>query len=190
MEEVKRRTNVVKHFLTGPQHALYQATAIECMCLQIRKILELVALGSLVANQGVWDGSLRELRNAWNANNILKKLRRINPNFYPQPVIEIPMTGPIKSKITDRNDDYLTEELFVEIYGRLEDILHTSNPIGNPVEYDYWMAAIPKWMNLIINLLNSHKVRILGNPNMFLIYMNDESDSNVKGYEFQPLGPS
>ncbi len=50
MEEVKRRTDVVKHFLAGPQHALYRATAIECMCLQIRKILELVALGSLVAN--------------------------------------------------------------------------------------------------------------------------------------------
>lgn len=190
MEEVKRRTNVVNHFLAGPHHALYQATAIECMCLQIRKILELVALGSLVANQDAWEGSLRELRNAWNANDILKKLRRVNPDFYPQPVVEIPMKGPVKSKIRNREENFLTEEMFGDLYGRLGNILHASNPIGQSIDYDYWMAEIPKLISLIINLLNSHQVKVLGNPNMFLIHMNDESDGNVKGYEFQPLGPA
>lgn len=187
MEEVKKRTSVVSHFQSAPEHALYQATAIETMSLQVRKILELVALGSLVANQDSWNGSLRELRSAWNANDILKKLGKVNPDFYPQPVIEVPKSGPIKADIQERTEGYLTEEMFGKVYGRLGDILHAKNPLGPPMDYDYWLTAIPEWMNLIIRLLNSHKIRLLGNPNMFLIHMNDESDGNVKGYEFQPL---
>lgn len=187
MEEVKRRTNVVNHFLAEPGHALYQATAIESTALQVRMILELIALGSLVANQDSWNGSLRELRSAWNANDILKKLGKVNPDFYPQPVIEVPMSGPIKSDIQERTEGYLTEEMFGEVYGRLGDILHAKNPLGPPIDYDYWLAAIPAWMDLIIGLLNSHKVRLLGNPNMFLIHMSEESAGKVKGYEFQPL---
>ena len=187
MEEVKRRTSVVSHFLNEPHHALYQATAIESMCLQIRKMLELIALGSLVANQSVWDGSLRELRNAWNANDILKKLRKLNPNYYPQPVIEVPLDGPVKSDIQDRTDGFLTEEMFADVYGRLGEILHANNPLGPAMDYDYWLASIPHWTNLTIKLLNSHKVTLLNNPNMYLVHMNDESNGNVRGYEFQPL---
>jgi hypothetical protein len=43
MEEVKLRINVVNHFLSGQGHALYQPASLETVCLQIRKILELVA---------------------------------------------------------------------------------------------------------------------------------------------------
>ena len=190
MEEVKRRTNVVKHFLGQPQSALYRASAIESACLQVRKILELVALGSLVANQDIWNGSLREVRNAWNASGILKRLRRVNPEFYPQPVVEVPLTGPVKSDIKDLTEGFLTEDMFGELYGRLGEVLHAENPLGPPMDYDYWHESIPQQMNLIIKLLNSHKIKLLDNPNMFLIHMNDQSDGNVKGYVFEPLGPS
>ena len=189
MEEVNRRTNAVKHFLGEPHRALYQAVAVESACLQVRKILELVALGSLVANQDVWNGSLRELRSAWNANDILKKLRAVNPDFYPQPVIEVPLTGPVKSDIKDLAEGFLTEEMFSDLYGRLREALHAKNPLGPPMDYDYWLKAIPQWMNLIIKLLNSHKIKLLDNPSMFLIHMNDESDGNVKGYVFERVGP-
>ena len=187
MEEVKRRTSVVEHFLGQPHHALYQAAAIESACLQVRKILELVAMGSLVANQDIWNGSLRELRNAWNANDILRRLRRVNPDFYPQPVVEVPLTGPVKSDIKDLPEGFLTEEMFGDLYGKLGEVLHANNPLGPPTDYDYWLEAIPQQMNLIIKLLNSHKIKLLDDPNMFLIHMNDQSDANVKGYVFEPL---
>ena len=190
MEEVKRRTNVVRHFLGQPHHALYQAAAVEAACLQVRKILELVALGSLVANQDIWNGSLRHLRNAWNANDILKRLREVNPDFYPQPVSEVPMTGPVKSDIKDLTEGFLTEGMFGELYGKLGEVLHAKNPLGPPMDYDHWLKATPQWMNLIIKLLNSHKIKLLDNPNMFLIHMNDQSDGNVRGYVFERLGPS
>ena len=187
MEEIKRRIEVVKHFLSEPEHALYQATAIESMALQMRKVLELIALGSLVANQDNWNRSARELRNAWKASDIFKQLKKTNPDSYPQPVIEVPGSGSVKSHIQDRTEGYLTEELFGEIYGKLGKVLHADNPLASPMDYDDWLAAIPEWMDLVVNLLNSHTIRLADNPNMFLIHMQDESDGNVKGYVFQPL---
>jgi hypothetical protein len=41
--EIKQRTAVVDAFMFGTVHALYVPTTIESTCLQIRKILELIA---------------------------------------------------------------------------------------------------------------------------------------------------
>jgi len=51
MEEIKRRTAVIDFFLVGDGHALYQPPTIESVGLQSRKVLELIAFGSLVANK-------------------------------------------------------------------------------------------------------------------------------------------
>ncbi len=48
--EIKRRTKVIDAFLSQQAHAFYVPTTIESSCLQLRKILELIAFGSLVAN--------------------------------------------------------------------------------------------------------------------------------------------
>ena len=49
MEEIKKRTEVVNGFFTGKCHAMYVQTTAESVSLQIRKILELIALASLAA---------------------------------------------------------------------------------------------------------------------------------------------
>ena len=59
--------------------------------------------------------------------------------------------------------------------------------MGTPIDYNHWKSMIPHWMNQTVKLLNPHQIRVLGNPNMFLIHMNDASDGTVRGYEFQPL---
>ena len=54
MEEIKRRTTVVQSFLAGQSKTIYRVTTIESMCLQMRKVLELIALGSLVVNKFIF----------------------------------------------------------------------------------------------------------------------------------------
>jgi hypothetical protein len=51
MEEIKLRTNVVNSFHYGQGSAMYPASTIECICLQIRRIFELIAFASLIANR-------------------------------------------------------------------------------------------------------------------------------------------
>lgn len=59
MREIKRRTEVIDFFLHKSGHALYQPTTIESICLQFRKILELIAFSSLIANK---DSAVARLR--------------------------------------------------------------------------------------------------------------------------------
>jgi hypothetical protein len=49
MEEVKLRIEVVRVLLSGRFSLKYLPPLVESVCLQIRKILELIALASLVA---------------------------------------------------------------------------------------------------------------------------------------------
>ena len=54
MEEIKLRMNVIDFFIYGRGHALYPTPTLESGCLQLRKVLELIAFGSLVANKGAY----------------------------------------------------------------------------------------------------------------------------------------
>ncbi len=187
MEEIKRRTSVVHAFLSGSRHALYEATTIESVCLQIRKILELIAMASLVANKESLSRAQSSLKKEWHADRILKEIERANPEFYPQPIIEHPEAGPLKATWEDRTGDVLTRDEFAEVYGRCGAILHAGNPLGDGIDYGYYRTNAQAWMTRTMNLLNSHTIRLLGNPNLFLIHMRDESNDRVRGYVFAPL---
>ena len=51
MREIKHRTDVIQRFLRQEWHAGYLASTAECIALQFRKTLELVALASLSRNE-------------------------------------------------------------------------------------------------------------------------------------------
>ena len=58
------------------------------MILQVRKILELVALSSLVANSKLYTKTYEDFARHYNAELILRDLERINSDFYPRPVTQ------------------------------------------------------------------------------------------------------
>lgn len=76
MNEIKRRTLVIASFINKERNAMYNAVDIELQCLQIRKILELIALSSLVANKKVFQKQLNELQKMWNAKYILNDIKK------------------------------------------------------------------------------------------------------------------
>src|SRR5437868_15459887 len=84
MEEVKLRTKVINAFLEGNAGAVYKATNIESIYLQLRKIVELIAFGSLVANREALSQLYTEFSKLWNARRLLEDIERVNPGFYPE----------------------------------------------------------------------------------------------------------
>lgn len=153
MDEIKRRTNVVNSFLRKERNAMYYAVNVELMCLQIRKILELIALASLVANQRVFLKKVNNLQKMWNAKLILKDIESVNPNFYPKPIDERESSEKgITSQWFDVEEGYLTKEEFIKVYEKCGRILHAENPLGNGIDYKYYEKNIPLWMNKIRRL--------------------------------------
>jgi hypothetical protein len=187
MEEVKRRISVIDFFLFRQGHALYEPTTIESVALQIRKILELIAFGSLVANQEKYAEIHKSFERHWRTKNILEEIAKINPDFYPRPVVEIPLEGPgPKTKLEDRKPDYLSKQQFLDAYDQCSEIIQAANPYDSPTAYEDHKHKLPLWRNQIINLLNSHQIRLVNQLGFYLIHMKEEQDDKIHFYEFAP----
>ena len=172
MAEIKNRTAVIDAFLDGIAHALYKATTIETIYLQFRKILELIAIGSLVANKEIFSKVHQEFAKYWNAQLLVKDMDRVNPNFFPHPVIQQPSTrSGVKMEWLDRPDDYLTKNDLIKLYNKCGALMHCGNPYGSQVDLNYYEGKILYWRQRIVNLLNAHFVRLLNDPNLYLIQM-------------------
>lgn len=75
--------------------------------------LELIAFGSLVANKDSYSAAYAKFAEHWNARLMLRDVERVNPDFYPRPVIEAPSTDPRAiHNLQDRGSDYLTKDEF------------------------------------------------------------------------------
>lgn len=187
MEEVKLRMNVFDFFLTGKGHALYAPTTVESVALQLRKILELIAFGSLVANKESYSAAYEKFASNWNARLMLRDLERINPDFYPKPVVEAPSSDPrVLHQLKDRQPDYLTKDEFERAYDKCGAIMHADNPYGSRVEVKYYLEKLPEWRTKILNLLNNHQIKLFNEPGFFLIHMKENQDEKVHAYRFQP----
>jgi hypothetical protein len=187
MEEIKLRMSVADFFISGKGHALYHPPTLESACLQLRKILELVAFGSLVANKDAYSLVYAKVSKAWHAGDLLKELEHVNPQFYPIPVVEVPSkTLGVVNELKDRELDYLTKADFKEVYGKCGVMAHAANPYGKGIDYPSYQQSLPRWRAQLINLLNAHKVHLINQPGFYLIHMKENGDDKVHYYKFEP----
>lgn len=188
MEEIKRRIAVI-HFLSAEKNTiLYKATTIETICLQVRKILELIALGSLAANKKEFSKFNDKFGKMWNAKFILNDIKKVNPSYYPHPLVEKKSKDPaIKNQLDDLETGYLTPQKFVKVYEKCGAIMHADNPFGSKIDFSYYEKNIPIWVTEIMALLNNHKIKLVNDENMYLVHMKEDRDDKVYAYTFAPL---
>ena len=185
MIEVKNRISSVDFFLTGKGHALFPATTTESIALQLRKILELIAFGSLVANKEVYAAAYQRFASHWKARLILKDLERVNPDFYPQPLVEVPSHDRrVVHELRNRQPDYLTKDEFENAYERCAALLHAENPYGSRLDYEYYRQKLPDWRVQIVNLLNNHMIRLVNQDSFYIVHMREDRDDTVHYYKF------
>ncbi|HLI17408.1 MAG TPA: hypothetical protein VKV22_03950 [Rhodanobacteraceae bacterium] len=185
MKEIKLRVQVVDHLASGGGNALFVPTTVECIYLQLRKVLELVAFGSLVANRVLYSKVHRNFAKHWNARLLVKDLHRVNPNYYPRAIREVTPEDPAQPvQFVDREDG-LSESEFVELYERCGRVLHADNPFGSKVDWEQYRQEITHWRQKLLNLLNSHTIRLVDEARFHLVHMKEPADEEVHWYEFQ-----
>ena len=185
MREIKRRTEVIDFFLHKGGHALYQPTTIESICLQFRKILELIAFSSLIANKDRYAAVHKNFESHWNAELLLKDLSRVNADFYPKPIDEKPSQAlGVVNELVPITDGFLTQEDFVHIYKKCGGMMHAANPYGSKTGVHYFEKSFPTWRSKLIRLLNCHQVHLVGETGFWLIHMKENGDDEVHFYQF------
>ncbi len=186
MEEIKRRTEVVKQLLSGDVNVVFKATTLESAALQIRIILELIAMSSLVANQNEYAKIRSSFHKDWNAKHIANLLEAINPNFYPEPIIETPSAKPgHKSDLLVRKENVLSKSEFINVYDKCGSLLHSDNPLGRKSDYSFYETNLAIWIDKIVNLLKSHKIQLVDHNDSFYLVHMQEKDGKVHMYEFK-----
>ena len=181
MEEIKLRVDAVNAILQKRCTTICQATNIEFMCLQIRGILELIALGSLVANEKEYKRRSIELaNNPWNAKVILREIERINPKFYPVPGKQMhdPQTNKAK-EVINISEGYLSREEFPKIYNKCSDVIHSHPFFKGGFDYNSLEKDIPIWIKKIITLLNHHQIQLLNEKQQLWVVMHAAPDGKV-----------
>lgn len=180
MQIIKWRVNAIRDIQTGNSKTTYKMTNIEFCVLQLRKILELIALSSLVSDADIYREKLSKIDSMWNARLIFRDIERIHPDFYPKP---IRIDAEDKSIWHDIEDGYLTKDEFIKIYDKCGKYLHENSPFMSNKEIDSMYSEvwdqITDWIAKIINLLNTHIVNLYNQTDLFLIQMGDPPSGNV-----------
>jgi len=186
MEEIKRRTRAITTILSKKYTTAFPATNIEFLCLQIRKILELIALASIAANKEEYARQYKKFANHWNAKRILNDIEKVNPSFYPVPGRQIidRETGKVV-EVKKLKGGYLTKDEFSDVYDKCSEVIHSSNPYGTQTDYSEFEKLIPEWNLKITNLLNHHQIQLIDSKYQLWVLMQSKDDGRVHAFTFQ-----
>ena len=154
-------------------------TRIETVAVQTRKILENIAFAALVSNKDAGGKTEEELKNLRYPKEIFKDLGKIHRNFFPTPV---EIRDPTKGKpFAVKTKGVINREKLVQMYGELSSLAHSTNPLDEPVDLEYFEQKIPVWLEEIVNTLDTHQVMLLHHPDHFyIVKMKGDRDGSVQ----------
>lgn len=150
----------------------------ENMCLQLRKVLELIAFSTLVANQQKIEDVLENYDSFWRASKFLKKIEQVNPFFFPTPArFDGLNPGGLPRIESEPDPEAFSLGEFAAVYDACSEVIHVTNPfstkpitpLGRP---------FPTWVQRIRNLLRLHLV-YLSRDELQLVDMLDWNDGMV-----------
>ncbi len=185
--DIKKRVEVITEHLSGVRKTKYLITEVEFLCLQFRKILELIALSSLIANKDEYSKQHEKFGKHWNARLIFQDLERINPSFYPIPTNQIlkEINGKRIFELEPITDGFLTKENFLLVYEKCGGMLHADNPYGQKRDIEALKQEFPEWINKIIKLLNHHNILLVDGETMIVGLMHGENNGLPQVTEFK-----
>jgi hypothetical protein len=187
MEEAKHRLVAAEIFCAGKTKQPQFDT--ESSCLQLRKVLELIAFASIAPHKSKYAqwraealNSHGDFRKDFNGKAILTSLMAINPYSFPRP-----FSPPVKTEngwhFPKFHGDCLTKKKYERLYDKCGALLHADNPWGNKKFYQDFRSNIPKHITLIRSLLNFHNIIVqhAGGSTVIFVILGDIT-KKAKGY--------
>jgi hypothetical protein len=173
MEEVKRRHACIRVLLEG-QTGFHHVFIREFSFLQLRMICESIALGCLVAHGDIKATGTRYFRKQlWSAAEIIDKLEKLHPDFFPVPV-SAKVTGPCTSHLGAGPQGAITKANLLTLYGKCGSVLHRGTRdrlMSGTIPTQTDLPDIAQWTNALRDLLQEHVILMLGGQTVFVCEM-------------------
>ena len=186
MEDIKRRIKLITKFTSGELQFDSEQFAYECVSVQLRKVLELIAFGSLCANKTKYAQVHGNFARHWNAKRLLKDLGEVHSGFYPTPM-RFSRTKSDGTKLLDRvTHGFLTPDDFVVLYDKCSQVIHSRNPFSELDPNIDFVRSVDQWVRSIQELLGLHLMQFVDETKVWAVSMHDLSDGRVHAYIAAP----
>jgi len=188
MEDAKARIALLQRITSG---SLRHGTAnfeYECASLQLRKVLEAIAFGSLCANKPVYAKVHANFEKHHRAKDLLRALEKVNPHFYPTPMRFGQSTARGVKHLDRVEDGYLTPNEFVDLYDTCNKVLHVWNPFSTDARQIDFGRTVAEWVERIQRLLDIHLMHVAGSAEVWVIQMVSPEDGKVHAFPAVPRG--
>lgn len=159
LDEVRTRILGINTIVAGTA-SLPPWIPAELCYLQLRLLCELVALGCLIAHGDIEATRGKKLQKEYAADDILKALEHLHPNFYPHPITCHFHPGGVHIERVESG--YLTKHELIALYhecgghlhrGSLSTIFRKENPKQPPT-----VERALEWGKKFSNLLSQHHI--------------------------------
>jgi hypothetical protein len=179
MEDLKRRLAIVRSIASGEFSVGDDFDNYELLSVHLRKSLECLAFASMSANKDAYSQARAAFARDWRAKDILDRLDRIHPDFYPKPVV------------LDYTDDngflhfdfvehgHLTRDDFATLYDLCSQLMHAWNPFTERERHVDFGISVEAWTAKIERLLSMHLLRFVDRDEIWVVVMHDPSDGKV-----------
>jgi hypothetical protein len=175
MEEIKIRVKSINTVLAGQIVPPFPAAIAQEHCfVQLRMVCELIAIGCIVVHNQT--SAVNAFEKLWNANDIMGRLEKLNPYFFPRAVSVIRWPDGQGFDIHDAIPEPLTKEQFLKLYGRCGNALHRGHlrKIATRVPLkEIRLDEITKMLDSIVRLLRAHKISSADYKNHYICVMED-----------------
>lgn len=165
MTQALERLAASEKYLAAYQ-ALGQLCELESATLQLRKAMEAVAFAAIAPNKQMYAAFRKNadrpahFGNDWQADSIFLSLNKVNPDFYPDPLLPETRVGPNAWHFEKPVDGYMKRKNFETLYKRLGKFLHADNPWGDDKGWATFAKDLPEAIVKIRALLKKHRTLI------------------------------
>lgn len=174
MEEIMVRIHSA-HTLIRIPFSLSTVLVREYAYLQLRICCELVALACLVCHNDIKAAQTKRITKSYVPGDILTQLEELHPDFYPVPVsLSFPEIGRVH--LDNFEKPYLRKDELIKLWKKSGDFLHKGSLRqmldGKPNHRtNVNLDDVVEKLQLMVNLVNTHKISRVGHNFHFLVYM-------------------
>jgi len=143
---------------------------MECAALQLRKVLELLLLGSLITNRSALSQSEKALSRK-KADEASKLVEKLNPAFWPNPVRQAPGRLGASWQLKPVADGFLRREEYGRAFGLVSSWAHARNPLAAPLDPDRGRADLSNLEQKLRRLVNHFTVGLVDRDAMLVCQM-------------------
>ena len=172
LDEARTRILGINTIVSGTA-ALPPWLTAELGYIQLRMLCELVALGCLIAHGDIEETGSKKLQKEYAADQIITRLERLHPDFYPHPIACTFSPGSIH---LDRIESgFLTKVELLNLYhecgehlhrGSLSRMFSSTNPKQPPQ-----VQKVLDWGQKFLILLSQHHIASFSNRTHFLCFI-------------------